>query len=465
MPLSKGRIPPVILPDRPGMGQRSAFARGPKERRLRVVVDSTTVPVSAARDLLVSFGNHPDIDVYTTVDEGAPWLEIGAIDEAEDMAPVYVRHPEEGALAGVWPAHQYVEMAKKAIDAGHMNDEQEALRQLLVAAAAWEQGADALATESVFLLEHAPRGMIARSNPMTPESAAALVGLYLRSRADFTIQMWGDTKFPLGRLYWFATRAVLPAGWRWHSACVMSSFATGDDTLQSLGGAAFMRVDRALRARDRLHTQLQLPQDSTTLDEALFYLDVVLIQLMGAFDAVARVAHLTYGLTTDRRYASWRSKDWRREIRQQEPTLANLMDKQQPARDALELVALLRNSIHGEILEGMTFHGAHGGRRPESLLQIPRAEHAPFMDSVARLGGKDHWGVRSITGGLELDPDSYVEALVPAATDALNSLMQKTEVERLPQIQPSDLSTGPPEDAESPFRKEIRDVVRLLAGL
>jgi hypothetical protein len=408
---------------------------------------------------------HPEVEIHTTEDEGGPWLEVGAIDESEDMAPVYVRRFDDETYSSVWPAHQYVEMANEAVQAGHIGDRREALRQLLAAAAAWGRGADALATESAFLLDHAARGMVARSNPMTPESAAALVGLYLRSRADFTIQVWDNVRLPLGRFHWFTTRALLPAGWRWHSACVLSSHATGDDTLQSLGGAALMRVDRALRARDRLQTQLQLPQNNTTLDEALFYLDVVLVQLMGAFDAVARVAHLTYGLSTDHRYASWRSNDWRRRMRQEEPTLANLMDRQQPARHALELVAVLRNSIHGEALEGMTFFGAHGGRRPETLLQIPRAEHARFMDSVARLGGIDHWGVRSVTGGLEVDPDLYVEALVPAAAEALDSLMRETAVERLPQIRPSDLSTGPPEDAESPFRKEIRDVVRLLAGL
>jgi hypothetical protein len=75
-------IPPVELPrHRRSSEERSAFARGSKERRLRIVVDRATVPEDEALELLLGLGHHPSIELLSTRAEGFAHLDIGPIDE------------------------------------------------------------------------------------------------------------------------------------------------------------------------------------------------------------------------------------------------------------------------------------------------------------------------------------------------------------------------------------------------
>lgn len=113
---------------------------------------------------------------------------------------------------------------------------------------------------------------------MSPEDAAAVVGLYLRQRNEFTIwkgQPAGTLESNRGLFYWVLTRRMLPAGWRWFGACVASSEDQEISELVLLAQSALVRLGRALRARDRVLVQFQLEQDNETAVEALFYLDVV----------------------------------------------------------------------------------------------------------------------------------------------------------------------------------------------
>jgi hypothetical protein len=64
-------IPHVELPrHRPSGEERSAFARGSKERKLRVVVDRATVPEEETLELLLGLDHHPLIELLSTRAEG-----------------------------------------------------------------------------------------------------------------------------------------------------------------------------------------------------------------------------------------------------------------------------------------------------------------------------------------------------------------------------------------------------------
>jgi hypothetical protein len=230
----------------------------------------------------------------------------------------------------------------------------EILRVLLLASASRDRGADALVTGSRVLIDPAIRGPVARdSNAMPVEAALALAGLYLRARDDFTLRQLqgGRETFNRGLFYWVLARELLPSAWRSTSAGGQHDQATGDDHVFQLFISVITRLDRALRSRDRLHHQMKLEQNNDTADEALFALDTFLVFLVGAFDAVGRAAHLTYGLDPSRIHdVSWR-RSWRtRKLAPVAATLAQLMDNGTPARDTLDLLALLRNTVHGEAL-------------------------------------------------------------------------------------------------------------------
>jgi hypothetical protein len=310
------------------------------------------------------------------------------------------------------------------------------------------------------------------SNAMPVEAALALLGLYLRARDDFTLRRLPGFRETLGRglFYWVLARELLPNAWRSTSAGVQHKQATGDDRVLQLFMSAITRLDRALRSRDRLHHQMKLEQNNDTADEALFFLDTFLVFLVAAFDAVGRAAHLTYGLDASRLHeVSWR-RPWRtRQLAPVAATLAQLMDDGAPARDALDLVALLRNTVHGEALR--TVAAKYASRPLQNVLLLPKDQEHQLLTLIDRRGGNDAWGIQELPGrGISMQMDVFVESIFPMAFNALDTLIGGIEVQRLAGVELATLSTGPPVDdpgneVGDAFDSIRRRQVRLMAGL
>jgi hypothetical protein len=165
---------------------------------------------------------------------------------------------------------------------------------LRLAAAAQEIEVDALVTADPLLLDRRSDSSLSGTNVRSVQEAIALVGLFLRSRGDYTV--WPEYGLSYGRwgYYWGLTRELLPAAWRWFGACVQSRHGGDSERVQMLGQAALQRIDRALRCRDIVHIEVAKPDSRDAAGEALFHLNALLVALCGAFDAVARVAHIVY---------------------------------------------------------------------------------------------------------------------------------------------------------------------------
>jgi hypothetical protein len=116
---------------------------------------------------------------------------------------------------------------------------------------------------------------------MTIDEAVALLGLFLRVREDFTLDLGQGYRQRTDRsgFYFVLMRDLTPSGWRWFSGCVAHSHHTGADRLMLTAQSALERIERSLRARDRLHEKLQLPASRDLSIEAMFYFDVALLML------------------------------------------------------------------------------------------------------------------------------------------------------------------------------------------
>ncbi len=218
--------------------------------------------------------------------------------------------------------------------------------------------------------------------------------------------------------YWVLVRDLTPAGWRWFSACVASDTHTGDDALTSIGESVFERSERSFRVRDRMHEKLQLPPSLDAATEAVFYFDVALFMLGGAFDGIAKVAHVAHGLggAQDRR-VGW-SEKWLKKLARTNESLAQMMAWGQPHRDAREMIAVLRNAIHQEILRTSTW--VSRGDRSERVV-VPRSIERTLEEIVGRAGTRDEFGLsRQVDGRLYIDPGIYLEAVLPRAFDAIS---------------------------------------------
>ncbi len=441
--------------------ESSAFARGRRERPLRYLLDSGHLADTPDVRHLFDFKEHEGVELWTIdpADE-QPGISIDWSRVVNDHVPLTVWRSDTKIDMAVWPSSTYQTFAKQALQNETSGSASQAYKALILVNAAAQVGLDAFVTDNAFLLAR-PAGT-SGTVPLHPHDALPILGLYLRSRDDFS--MSASWSFNRGLFYLVGAWELVPDAWPWYSACVESSQITNDETLRSLGFSLVERLDRALRARDRLHIQLQLHQNNDTSDEALFYLDIFLLQLTAAFDVVARVAHIAFGVSGTAFEAGWRRRRWRERLNRVAPGLASLMADGSEDRDTLDLAALLRNSVHGEALAA--FAATQAGRDVESLVSLPQNDTQEFMAAVRRRGGDLHWGVRQVSlvpGGFSLQPGEYVERLLQAGTKSLGRLLRATELERFPGVQ------GPivprPPSSSAFWAPECRQAVRRLAGI
>ena len=305
------------------------------------------------------------------------------------------------------------------------------------------------------------------------EDAVTVIGLYLRSQNAFVI-----SRDPSGRAtdtmnrglyYWVGTRELLPSAWRWFSACVQHSIGSGNDSLLLLGQSVLQRVQRALQVRDEVHVALNKPQDNDTADDALSSLDVALLLLMGAVDATARVAHAVLGISGSVHSAGWQyEKKWVKNVSATAPELAALFEGATDHVQALTILRILRNSIHGEALPAL---GVGVGRQREAtLVGLPVSQQAELLKAFAALGGEAAWGVEQrISGRLHADPGILLEQLLPRVLRMLNEIMDATPVEQLSgvNLQSSDLEVpvAPAGSYSDPFDEISRQSIRWQLGL
>lgn len=244
----------------------------------------------------------------------------------------------------------------------------------------------------------------------------------------------------------------------------MGPWTPEDDDLTYLAQSAIQRFDRALRARDSILLQAQTGATADAGDEAIYYLDVALLMMSGALDGVARVAHRAYQLGSPEYAAGWRRQRWRDELLAADPAFRPALDAGTATADTIEILSLLRNTIHGAGLQGL---GYQSGSRSsfEYLARVPAKHAQELLAAMDRRGGRDSFGIRAVdTNVFALHPDSFIERLVPHCTDALNQLMDATDVTRLPGVSDVNLMHGPPEGDEL-FSDEMTRSIRRLAGL
>ncbi len=207
---------------------------------------------------------------------------------------------------------------------------------------------------------------------------------------------------------------------------------------------------------------LNLPQNNNTAEDALSALDVVMLNLMGAVDACARVAHIALGFPIEKiRNAAWQ-RDWIKGVRNADEALADTVAEGTDHANTLTVLATLRNSIHGEALQPLGIM-ENPRKRTDTLIGLPRADVSRLMNAIEALGGRDMWGVHEkIPGRLHVEPGTLLNQLFERSIDLLNALMLKTPVEKLQHVALKTENTVPPTD--DAFSERTRLSIRWQLG-
>src|SRR6266481_3097261 len=100
-----------------------------------------------------------------------------------------------------------------------------------------------------------------------------------------------------------------------------------------------------LRGRDAVHEALRLGAGRSAMLDALYHFDVILTSSVASLDALARVAHDVFGLSSPVERIGWQ-RPWRNELGQIVPGVAGVVAPNTRLGAALLILTRMRNSIH-----------------------------------------------------------------------------------------------------------------------
>jgi len=486
-----------------GDNQQPLFTKRPPLRKMTVLIDAELLKPLKVRSgktikqnpeiVLAALLDHEYVQFYKYSENGPPstekplefeghfkppypvyegWAVIHEFDNGH--WPVTIGHsPESYAVSGVSSnapqvARNHATTAAEDVFAPEQREKD--VLALHVASEAVQ--ADIYITERPYLYADGKLASTPGVTVCTVKEAMTILGLYLRTQGEFVIPTGSKSfkfSFNRGLYFWVGTRELLPEAWRWFSACVQHSTKIGDDKLLLLGGSLLDRVARALQSRDDIHTALNLPTNNDNTDDALGSLDNVLVLLMGSVDVSARVAHYVLGLSPRQEYgAAWQKAAWLRQIRATAPNLALIVDPNTSGEHILTILRLLRNSVHGAALQGIT---VLENNKQEMLIGLPANDEADILMAMDAMGGRDSWGFRPLLPGRShVDPAMLADRLFEEVVKLLNSLMKETPVESLAQVRVTAASKLPPKDKPdkgnfNTFSEWNRQAIRLQLGL
>jgi hypothetical protein len=176
--------------------ERFAFGRGKSARPLRIFVDGETVADSADLDVLLAFAHHPEIEVIGTDQRFSNVLSVGSYDRQHAFTSWEIKFDNGGMLSSGIPGPDIQHIGRRLATAGQ---EERAERAIVMVVGAGDHDGDAFVTTDPLLLEKFPRNVVQGGNPMTIEEAVALLGLFLRVREDFALDLGKGYSFSFDR--------------------------------------------------------------------------------------------------------------------------------------------------------------------------------------------------------------------------------------------------------------------------
>ncbi|HEV7937222.1 MAG TPA: hypothetical protein VGP18_04270 [Solirubrobacteraceae bacterium] len=267
------------------------------------------------------------------------------------------------------------------------------------------------------------------------DEALAVLGLYLRAQGRYIVVGYPPgLGYDVGQasFYWLGTDDLLWSSRKLTIACERSLRHGGDDRPLLLSLSVRQRVQSTLRTRDAVNLALNMPQSVAAADDALASVEIVLLLLMGAVDATARLAHVVLALSGDARSAGWQRERWLRAVADTAQPLAALFASGTRNAHTLTILRLLRNAIHGEALALLGTEQRSQLKR--TLIGLPAGERDELIEAFEALGGSAAWGIEELGPGrrLHADPGIFLDQLLSHVISMLNTTMDTVPIDHLP---------------------------------
>ncbi len=188
---------------------------------------------------------------------------------------------------------------------------------------------------------------LTRCGALRPKQAALALGLFLRSRNDRTlIMMSGGSRFceDTSSFYLTLGRARLAQMESFLQNCMLIRGEL-NSAVRRLAWSIVERTARACQARDQV-LRCHLSDDSKT--NIAYHFDYLTISLVGAWDSLAQVVGILYGIPTrSGRYPGFRRQWFSKALRENGGQVVVASIELDRNNAIIELLHYLRNAIHG----------------------------------------------------------------------------------------------------------------------
>lgn len=368
--------------------------------------------------------DHGSIPVTTFSEDG--WVRSGSIFTPQIWLDIAAKLAGRGGTAGPQAANEFFE-------------------DLLFAQAHIALCQHVLVTASPCLLKHRHEFYLRSANIRSPQEAAQLVGLLLRSRNVFVYRVSHLDVMPKGYqhsmnrglFYWALTRYRLPSMWHYFSTCIEADRAVQPsipnrrhDAFGRLGESILRRADRASQARDAIGMLFYLSQDNDTRDDMMYHFDYLTLLLTGAIDAQAGIAYHAYRPERVReRNASFRRTDFVSALQNRGATQLHSLVTSFRFQQLTTLLYTLRNTVHGSALSTIA-------NRPSSLTELAHGSYLHLSDEqrpdveipALHLGGLESWGIVRTAGLFLVEPYSFATKLVAECLLLIDQIAAATDL-------------------------------------
>jgi hypothetical protein len=414
------------------------FMRGKGERPLRITFHSQSFTnlsdeETSALELLRELVTLEELKPFQTSPGAFPYIKIQESDPKDDTIPVELVHNNKTLMyTGVWNKRQRSLIVSELARTNFQDQEtiQDALNALILSQAHLEVDGDIFITKSPFLLENRDKSFVRETNPRTPIEAAKIVGLFLRSRGNYTFRViqGAQMSFNRGLFYWVLVRHQLPNMWKYFSACVSAGKKQNED-LMGLGESVLIRAVRAVEALDEIGIQFHLPQNNDTRDQMMYHFDYLTLVLSGALDAQARIANKIYKITDKVVYVGFQKGNFVKQLNSNDTQQLFKIVNDQKFKDLKTLLYELRNTIHAASLKTIAYQ--ESSRFEHSFITLPSDIKKVIWDAAEGLGSAQRWGLIKKGDVIYLEPYSYSTSLVEESLKAIDSVAAATDVDRL----------------------------------
>jgi hypothetical protein len=405
------------------------------------------------------------VEVIDTAPGALPYLEIEDRNRDGSTIPIAVKHGKNWKIkSGIRASENLFNAFASSVEKSRSEgfDRQSAYQDFLVARANYELDYDVLITLSSYLLDNRENPWIRSVNPRNPLEAVKIIGLLLRTRGGYRFEAMPNyfLEFDRRLIYRELLQRKLPNISLYIKACAHAE-ALGAAGITYLAESALVRCTRALQARDEVGALFYMPQSNESRDAMMYHFDYLALLLVGAFDAQARVARRVYGINRPNEMnTGFRRKEFLDALKGSSATALYNLVTEQHFSDLLDLIHLIRNSIHGSVWP--TIASENYRDLEESFIKVP----PPYKDKIwqaARRGGlTDNWGLIQDNdfSMLLLEPYSYAVNLVDECFRQIDEIATLTEVTLL---LPADFDMTQLRDSEPSNQDQfVRERIELL---